>query len=98
FLPLPLLKGIIRQIFLPFPLTILFPLLPSLLLPITILPLLPHSLFKKQSLRQKQLHHQQKPTKLPNIYKPILRSPLNHNIITSTIPVLLLLPTLPLVP
>ncbi|MEI4620541.1 efflux RND transporter permease subunit [Bacillus cereus] len=98
FLPLGLVKGMIGEMFLPFALTIVFALLASLLVAITIVPMLAHSLFKKESTREKQVHHEEKPSKLANGYKRVLGWALNHKIITSSIAVLLLVGSLALVP
>ena len=97
FLPLGLVKGMIGEMFLPFALTIVFALLASLLVAVTIVPMLAHSLFKKESMREK-VHHEEKPSKLANIYKHILAWALNHKIITSSIAILLLVGSLALVP
>lgn len=72
FLPLGLVKGMIGEMFLPFALTIVFALLASLLVAVTIVPMLAHSLFKKESMREKEVHHEEKPSKLANGYKRIL--------------------------
>lgn len=98
FLPLGLVKGMIGEMFLPFALTIVFALLASLLVAVTIVPMLAHSLFKKESMREKEVHHEEKPSKLANIYKRILTWALNHKIITSSIAILLLVGSLALVP
>ncbi|PFN28169.1 efflux RND transporter permease subunit [Bacillus cereus] len=98
FLPLGLVKGMIGEMFLPFALTIVFALLASLLVAVTIVPMLAHSLFKKESMREKEVHHEEKPSKLANGYKRILEWALNHKIITSSIAVLLLIGSLALVP
>lgn len=98
FLPLGLVKGMIGEMFLPFALTIVFALLASLLVAITIVPMLAHSLFKKESMKEKQAHHEEKPSKLANGYKRVLGWALNHKIITSSIAVLLLVGSLALVP
>lgn len=98
FLPLGLVKGMIGEMFLPFALTIVFALLASLLVAVTIVPMLAHSLFKKESTREKEVHHEEKPSKLANGYKRILEWALNHKIITSSIAVLLLVGSLALVP
>ena len=55
FLPLGLVKGMIGEMFLPFALTIVFALLASLLVAVTIVPMLAHSLFKKESMREKYI-------------------------------------------
>ncbi len=88
----------IGEMFLPFALTIVFALLASLLVAVTIVPMLAHSLFKKESMREKEVHHEEKPSKLANGYKRILAWALNHKIITSSIAVLLLVGSLALVP
>ncbi|WP_459502820.1 efflux RND transporter permease subunit [Bacillus sp. C1] len=98
FLPLGLVKGMIGEMFLPFALTIVFALLASLLVAVTIVPMLAHSLFKKESTREKQVHHEEKPSKLANGYKHVLGWALNHKIITSSIAILLLVGSLALVP
>ncbi len=48
FLPIALVSGMIGELFMPFALTIVFALLASLIVAITIVPMLAHSLFKKQ--------------------------------------------------
>ncbi|MBO1582035.1 MULTISPECIES: efflux RND transporter permease subunit [Bacillus] len=98
FLPLGLVKGMIGEMFLPFALTIVFALLASLLVAVTIVPMLAHSLFKKESMREKQVHHEEKPSRLANGYKKVLEWALNHKIITSSIAILLLVGSLALVP
>ncbi|MEN1938011.1 efflux RND transporter permease subunit [Paenibacillus sp. 102] len=98
FLPLGLVKGMIGEMFLPFALTIVFALLASLLVAVTIVPMLAHSLFKKESTREKQVHHEERPSKLANGYKRVLGWALNHKIITSSLAVLLLVGSLALVP
>ena len=47
FLPLALVGGMIGELFIPFALTIVFALMASLLVAITIVPMMAHSLFKK---------------------------------------------------
>ncbi|CAG9612878.1 Swarming motility protein SwrC [Bacillus rhizoplanae] len=99
FLPLGLVKGMIGELFLPFALTIVFALLASLLVAITIVPMMAHSLFKKESTKEKQQHtHEEQPSKLANGYKRLLEWVLNHKIITSSIAVLLLVGSIALIP
>lgn len=98
FLPLGLVKGMIGELFLPFALTIVFALLASLLVAVTIVPMMAHSLFKKESMKEKQQHHEEKPSKLANGYKFLLEWVLNHKIITSSIAVLLLVGSIALLP
>ncbi|MDC2863898.1 efflux RND transporter permease subunit [Bacillus sp. BP-3] len=98
FLPLGLVKGMIGELFLPFALTIVFALLASLLVAVTIVPMMAHSLFKKESAKEKQHNHEEKPSKLANRYKHLLEWVLNHKIITSSIAVLLLIGSIALLP
>ncbi|HEY9577267.1 MAG TPA: efflux RND transporter permease subunit, partial [Pseudobacillus sp.] len=97
FLPLGLVKGPVGEMFLPFALTIVFALLASLLIAITIVPMMAHSLFKKELANG--LHHkEEKPGRLAAFYKKVLNWSLNHKIITSAITILLLVGSLALVP
>ncbi|WP_442596081.1 efflux RND transporter permease subunit [Neobacillus sp. D3-1R] len=95
FLPLGLVKGQIGELFLPFALTVVFALLASLLVAITIVPMMAHTFFKK-GLKHK--HEQGKPGKLALFYKGILNWSLNHKIITFGLAILLLLGSFFLVP
>jgi len=101
FLPLALVKGMIGELFMPFALTMVFALLASLLVAITIVPMMAHSLFKKnlygegKNLKQ---HDEHKPGKMTNAYRSILNWTLNHKIITSAIAIIMLVGSLFLVP
>lgn len=101
FLPLGLVHGQVGELFLPFALAVVFALSASLLVAITIVPLLAHSLFKKRLVEQangnveKKVH---KPSKLANIYKRILNWTLNHKIVTFGSAVVLLVLSFFLVP
>ncbi|MEH7085766.1 efflux RND transporter permease subunit [Neobacillus drentensis] len=97
FLPLGLVKGPVGEMFLPFALTIVFALLASLLVAITIVPMMAHSLFKK-GLSVKQAHVENKPGRLASGYKKLLNWSLNHKIITFGLAILLLVGSLFLVP
>lgn len=97
FLPLGLVKGPVGEIFLPFALTIVFALLASLLVAITLVPMLAHSLFKK-GLSEKHSHTETNQGKLSAFYKKVLNWSLNHKVITSTTAVLLLAGSLFLIP
>ena len=97
FLPLGLVKGPVGEMFLPFALTIVFALMASLLVAITIVPMMAHSLFKK-GISMKQVHVENKPGKLALGYKKILNWSLNHKIITFGLAILLLVGSLFLVP
>lgn len=97
FLPLALVKGMVGELFLPFALTIVFALLASLLVAITIVPLMGHSLFQKE-LKGQNEHKKEKQWKLAGYYKKILNWSLNHKIVTSFIAVALLVASVFLVP
>ena len=57
FLPLALVSGMVGELFMPFALTMVFALLASLLVAITIVPMLAHTLFRK-GLKNKQNHEE----------------------------------------
>ncbi|MEH6941705.1 efflux RND transporter permease subunit [Bacillus sp. JJ722] len=95
FLPLGLVGGMVGELFMPFALTMIFALLASLFVAITIVPMLAHTMFKKGV---KVKHEEHKPGRLAGGYKKILNWTLNHKWITSGIAVLLLVGSLALVP
>ncbi|PSL31697.1 HAE1 family hydrophobic/amphiphilic exporter-1 [Planomicrobium soli] len=85
FLPLALVSGQIGELFLPFALAVVFALSASLLVAVTIVPMLAHSMYSKQLQNlsaQKNKSHEEKPGKMANSYKRILEWTLNHKIIT----------------
>ncbi|MGM0852309.1 MAG: efflux RND transporter permease subunit [Bacillota bacterium] len=94
FLPLGLVQGMIGELFLPFALTIVFALLASLLVAVTIVPMLAHSMFKKGVGKK----HVEKQSRLAQWYKGVLNWTLNHKIITSILAVAMLVGSLFLVP
>ncbi|TDL78559.1 efflux RND transporter permease subunit [Peribacillus frigoritolerans] len=99
FLPLALVNGVIGELFLPFALTIVFALLASLVVAVTIVPMLAHSLFKKGLYGETaKKHEEHKPGKMTGAYRNILNWSLNHKWITSGLAVLMLVGSLFLVP
>ncbi|MGO4733096.1 efflux RND transporter permease subunit [Paenibacillus sp. 2KB_22] len=96
FLPLALVSGMVGELFLPFALTMVFALLASLIVAITIVPMLAHSLFRK-GLKNKQ-NHEEKPGKMAEGYKRLLNWTLSHKFITVSIAVILLVGSLFLYP
>ncbi|MEO2207591.1 efflux RND transporter permease subunit [Paenibacillus pabuli] len=96
FLPLALVSGMVGELFMPFALTMVFALLASLIVAITIVPMLAHTLFRK-GLKNKQ-NHEEKPGKMAEGYKRLLNWTLSHKIITVGIAVLLLVGSLFLYP
>jgi hydrophobic/amphiphilic exporter-1 (mainly G- bacteria), HAE1 family len=97
FLPLGLVQGMIGELFLPFALTVVFALVASLLVAITIVPMMAHSLFKKEMANGVAVH-EEKTGKFTNGYKRILEWVLNHKIITFTIAIVMLVGSLMLIP
>ncbi|WP_339238248.1 efflux RND transporter permease subunit [Paenibacillus sp. FSL R5-0517] len=96
FLPLALVSGMVGELFLPFALTMVFALLASLIVAITIVPMLAHSLFRK-GIKNKQ-NHEEKPGKMAEGYKRLLNWTLSHKLITVSIAVILLVGSLFLYP
>ncbi|MFC5407389.1 efflux RND transporter permease subunit [Cohnella soli] len=98
FLPLGLVSGMVGQIFLPFALTIVFALMASLLVAVTVVPMLAHQMFKNGIKAGKGHDHDEKPRRLARGYRGLLNSALNHKIITLVIAFALLIGSLFLVP
>ncbi|UYO36179.1 efflux RND transporter permease subunit [Bacillus zhangzhouensis] len=98
FLPLALVGGMIGELFIPFALTIVFALLASLLVAITIVPMMAHSLFKKNLYGTAKKVKEHKPSKLASGYRRVLNWTLNHKWITSGIAILMLAGSLFLAP
>ncbi|MCL6662167.1 efflux RND transporter permease subunit [Paenibacillus amylolyticus] len=96
FLPLALVSGMVGELFTPFALTMVFALLASLIVAITIVPMLAHTLFRK-GLKNKQ-NHEEKPGKMAEGYKRLLNWTLSHKLITVSIAVILLVGSLFLYP
>lgn len=97
FLPLGLVKGQIGELFLPFALTIVFALLASLLVAITIVPMMAHTFFKK-GMKETRHHEENKPGRLAHFYRNVLNGALNHKVITFGLAILLLGGSFALVP
>lgn len=97
FLPIGLVGGMVGELFMPFALTIVFALLASLVVAVTIVPMLAHSLFKKE-LYNKTVAKKEQKGKMATAYEKILNWTLNHKVVTSSIAILLLVGSLFLVP
>lgn len=95
FLPLGLVSGMVGELFMPFALTMVFSLLASLLVAITIVPMLAHMMFRN-GLKDKH-KHEEKPGVLAKWYKGILNWCLNHKLITFGAAVLMLVSSMFLV-
>lgn len=95
FLPLGMVSGVIGKIFLPFALTVVFALLASLIVALTIVPLFA----KLFLLKQKSLPQQEEQKgKVSLWYQHILSWSLDHKAIVSLVSVLLFIGSLVLVP
>lgn len=101
FLPLALVGGMVGELFWPFALAVIFALAASLLVAITIVPMLSHSFFKKKlydEANETKDHTKGQPGKLATGYKRILDWTLNHKWITFGSATLLLIASFFLVP
>lgn len=79
FVPLGTVSGPIGEIFMPFALTMVFALLASLLVAITIVPMMTHLMFRK-GLKDKQ-KHEEKTGSLAKNYRKILNWSLNYKLV-----------------
>lgn len=100
FLPIGLVGGMVGEMFMPFALTMGFALLASLVVAVTIVPMLAHSLFKKQiySNENKTEKPKDEKGKIATFYQNVLKWTLNHKLITAAISIALLVGSLFLVP
>jgi len=94
FLPLGFVTGFVGELFLPFALTVVFALLASLLVAVTVVPMFADSLFR----RGKSLKPETEGGKLANWYRGILEWSLNHKLIVFGLAVVLLIGSFALVP
>ncbi|USB32916.1 efflux RND transporter permease subunit [Paenibacillus sp. YPG26] len=92
FLPLAFVSGMVGELFTPFALTMVFSLLASLLVAITLVPALAHTLFRNGL--KKTHDHEEKPGAMARGYQKILNWSLNHKLITFGFAVLLLIGSL----
>ncbi|UOY92987.1 efflux RND transporter permease subunit [Ectobacillus sp. JY-23] len=96
FLPLGLVSGPVGELFLPFALTVVFALSASLIVAVTVVPMLAHSLFKKEMKEGAKQHD--KPSRIAMFYRGVLAWSLRHKVISFGMAVLLLVGSLFLVP
>lgn len=96
FLPLAFVSGMVGELFKPFALTMVFSLLASLLVAITLVPALAHTLFRK-GLGKKH-NHDEKPKGIARGYRHVLEWSLSHKLITFGLAVVLLVGSLFLYP
>ncbi|MNO26016.1 Swarming motility protein SwrC [compost metagenome] len=93
FLPLAFVSGMVGELFLPFALTMVFALLASLVVAITLVPALAHTLFRN-GLKQGKKSRSEKPGRMASGYQKILNWSLSHKLITFGVAVLLLVGSL----
>lgn len=98
FAPLMFVGGMVGELFMPFALTIAFALGASLLVAITIVPVLSHTLFRKKLYGEKLEKSHKGIGKLATWYKSFLEKVLNHKVIISLIAVVLLAGSIALTP
>jgi len=98
FAPLMFVGGMVGELFMPFALTITFALGASLLVAITIVPTLSHTLFRKKLYGEKTEKSHKGIGTLAKWYKGVLEKALNHKVITSVIATILLAGSLALTP
>lgn len=94
FIPLATVSGPIGELFIPFALTMSIALLGSLLVAITVVPILTNSLFRNGV---KKRVDESKSSSLANRYRRVLAWTLNHKVITSLIAIILFIGSLGLV-
>ncbi|WP_285769491.1 efflux RND transporter permease subunit [Peribacillus sp. SI8-4] len=98
YLPLASVTGPVGELFMPFALTMVFALVASLVIAITLVPAMADSLFKN-GLSQKELKsHEEKPSKLSGFYRRALNWSLSHKLITFGTAIVLLIGSLFLIP
>ncbi|HLQ74364.1 MAG TPA: efflux RND transporter permease subunit [Bacillota bacterium] len=101
FLPLVLVGGMVGELFLPFALAVVFALAASLVVAVTIVPMLAHSLFKKRLNTTEKENEQQgekERGKITTLYKNILNWALNHKLVTFGGATIVLIASLFLIP
>lgn len=90
FAPLIFVGGMVGELFLPFALTMTFALGASLIVAVTIVPAMSHTMFKKKLYRDKTASHHKEQGKMAASYKKMLAWSLNRKIIVSLLSLLLL--------
>lgn len=102
FLPLGLVTGPVGELFMPFAVAVVCALLASLLVAVTLVPMMSHSFFGKQLAKMGTEEATQpvkeKKDRIAQFYKRVLTWSLNHKLITFGSAVLLLVASLFLIP
>lgn len=97
FLPIGLVGGMVGELFLPFGITMAVALIASLIIAITIVPALAHTLFKKQLYGEK-VGKKEQHGKMAQSYKKLLAWVLDHKIVTFSSSIIVLVASLFLAP
>ncbi|WP_274307092.1 efflux RND transporter permease subunit [Solibacillus daqui] len=98
FAPLMFVGGMVGELFIPFALTMSFALIASLIVAITIVPALSHTLFRKKIYGEKSESQHKEVGKLATTYRNFLEKCLNHKWITSIVAIVMLVGSLALTP
>lgn len=99
FAPLVFVGGVVGELFVPFALTMAFALLASLIVAITIVPTLSHTLFQnKLYINNHTKGHRSAKSLLVKYYKRTLQWSLNHKLLTSVFSIALLVASLFIIP
>lgn len=98
FAPLIFVGGMVGELFLPFALTMSFALIASLIVAITIVPAMSHSLFRKKLYGEKTSSSHKEVGKLAIAFRGFLEKALNHKWITSAVAIALLVGSIALTP
>ncbi|MGE7187209.1 efflux RND transporter permease subunit [Peribacillus sp. NPDC006672] len=98
YLPLASVTGAVGELFMPFALTMVFALVASLIIAITLVPAMADSLFKNGLSKKELKSHEEKPSKLSGFYRKALNWSLNHKLITFGTAIVLLVGSLFLIP
>ncbi|MBA9085684.1 multidrug efflux pump subunit AcrB [Fontibacillus solani] len=96
FLPLAFVSGMVGELFKPFALTMVFSLLASLLVAITLVPALAHTLFRKGLTKTHD--HDENPKGIARAYQRALKWSLSHKLVTFGLAVVMLIGSLFLYP
>ncbi|MEE1131209.1 MAG: efflux RND transporter permease subunit [Caryophanon sp.] len=98
FAPLIFVGGMVGELFLPFALTMSFALIASLIVAVTIVPALSHTMFFKKLYSEKEESNHKEVGKMALWFKGFLEKCLNHKWITSILSIALLVGSLMLTP
>lgn len=98
FAPLVFVGGMVGELFMPFALTMTFALGASLVVAITIVPALSHTLFKRKMNSRAKEGRAHAPGMLAQTYKRALSWTLDHKLVTSALAVAVLVASLFLIP